>query len=51
MIPIFIYLLIYSTLLLHPIENKQTNKMERCIVEIQAWMTTNKLKLNGDKTQ
>ena len=25
--------------------------MERCIVEGQAWITTNRLKLNGDKTK
>jgi len=26
-------------------------KMGLCIVEIQTWITTNKLKLNGDKTE
>ena len=41
-----IYLLILSTFLLHLIENK---KMERWIVEIQAWRTANKL--NGDKIE
>ena len=34
-----------------PTSSDRIQKLERCLVEIQAWMTKNKLKLNEDKTE
>ena len=42
-----------DTQLYIPIENDNSNvyRLEKCITDIKNWVTTNKLKLNGEKTE